>query len=81
MLNVDELNFTNYNHWLAVTIKERFKAHTERPTFEQIDKMLNDIMPVAAAKVSLDELIEDLRKSKDGLPQEFKTTTPAFKLL
>ena len=65
MLNVDELNFTNYNHWLAVTIKERFKAHTERPTFEQIDKMLKDIMPVAAAKVSLDELIEDLRKSKD----------------
>ncbi|MCD9504565.1 hypothetical protein GLP37_20595 [Photobacterium phosphoreum] len=65
MLNVDELNFTNYNHWLAVTIKERFKAHIERPTFNQIDTMLNEIMPVSAAQVSLDELIEGLRKSKD----------------
>ncbi|MGF1727035.1 hypothetical protein [Photobacterium nomapromontoriensis] len=64
MLNLDELNFTNYNHWLTVTIKERFKAHTERPTFEQIDNMLKEIMPVADAKVSLESLIEDLRKSK-----------------
>ncbi|MBY3789538.1 hypothetical protein HPQ32_14010 [Photobacterium carnosum] len=65
MLNVDELNFTNYNHWLAVTIKERFKAHTERPTFNQIDTMLNEIMPVSAIQVSLDDLIDGLRNSKD----------------
>lgn len=65
LLNVEELNFTNYNHWLAVTIKERFKAHTERPTFNQIDDLLNEIMPVSAPQVSLDELIEALRKSKD----------------
>ncbi|TGZ35341.1 hypothetical protein EQ875_01622 [Photobacterium damselae subsp. damselae] len=65
ILNVDQLNFTNYNQWLAVTIKERFKAHIERPTFNQIDNMLNEIMPVAAPQVSLDDLIESLRKSKD----------------
>lgn len=65
LLNVDELNFTNYNHWLAVTIKERFKAHTERPTFNQIDTMLNEIMPVSAIQVSLDDLVDGLRNSKD----------------
>lgn len=65
MLDVEQLNFTEYNHWLTVTIKERFKQHTERPTFEQIDKMLNEIMPVAAETVSLDDLIEKLRKSSD----------------
>ncbi|MCG3884141.1 hypothetical protein I3271_05525 [Photobacterium leiognathi] len=64
-LDVDQLNFTNYNHWLAVTIKERFQAHIEKPTFNQIDNMLNEIMPIAAPQLSLDDLIESLRKSKD----------------
>ena len=70
LINVDDLDFTNYNQWLAVTIKERFKAHVERPTLNQIDNMLNEIMPVSAPRVSLDDLIDELRHSKDEYDSE-----------
>lgn len=64
-LDLDNVGFLEYNHFVAATIKDRFKAQTESATFNQIDEMLKKIIGGAAPVVTIDDLVDDLQKQRD----------------
>lgn len=68
-VDLDNVGFLEYNHFVAATIKDRFKAQTEGPTFNQIDEMLKGIIGSAAPVVTIDNLVDDLKKQKEEYDQ------------
>lgn len=64
-LDLESVGFLEYNHFVAATIKDRFKAQTESATFNQVDEMLKSIIGSAAPVVTIDSLVDDMKKQKE----------------
>lgn len=63
-IDLDNIGFMEYNHFVATTIKQKFMDQLGKPTEEQIGNMVNEVLQLQPETVSLESILEDWRQSK-----------------
>lgn len=69
-IDLDNIGFTEYNHFVATTIKNKFKAQLGKPLENQVDNLINEVLKLESDTVTLDSIIEDWRKAKSEYDQD-----------
>ncbi|QKN84445.1 hypothetical protein MARILYN_37 [Vibrio phage Marilyn] len=64
-IDLDNIGFTEYNHYVATTIKQKFSERINKPTENQIENMVNEVMTLESDVVTLESIIEKMRKGKE----------------
>lgn len=63
-IDLDNVGFMEYNHFVATTIKDKFKSQLSKPTENQIENMINDVIQLQPETVSLDDIVQKLKDAK-----------------
>lgn len=63
-IDLDNIGFMEYNHFVATTIKKKFMDQLGKPTEEQIGNMVNEVLQLQAETVTLESILDDWRNSK-----------------
>lgn len=63
-IDLDNIGFTEYNHFVATTIKNKFAEQANKASENQIENMINEVLRLESDVVTLDSIIEKFRNAK-----------------
>lgn len=63
-IDLDNIGFTEYNHFVATTIKNKFAEQIGKTTENQIENMINEVLRLESDVITLDSIIEKFRNAK-----------------